>query len=320
MRTQTDATPPPCTNVRARGGRTPALILAGPSILVLCLGGCGEQKAAETGPLPTPGAVTSLAQPAGTAPTQPATLTVLQGFVSDGLRVLSNVAIDIVDGPLAGTTTLTDSSGKFAFSEAMALPVTVRLRRDGYVEKREVIRQKLPSYVLGLESLEAPFNFESGNYILRVSLDASKADSWFNLPQAPCAGIPAEALTHRFNANVSGSNSSRLVTITGEGLAFPSTVLVTLGNREAAVVWDTIVPIDKDLGSSRYVQIQGADSPVPGPISSSGSTVSISTPVDLMYCRLSRPRRAGDSCSVPSDRIEHHACTWDRAVLQFDRQ
>ena len=75
------------------------------------------------------------------------------------------------------------------------------------------------------------------------------------------------------------------------------------------MVWDSALPIDKDLGNLRYLTIGGADYSVPGPISSSGSTVSISTPLDLMSCQLSAPMRPGESCWVPSNRIAYHACT-----------
>ena len=164
--------------------------------MTLCIGGCGGAEPSGPGPLPASSpAVTP--SPVSPSTPNPATLFALQGYVNDGLRALSGVVMDIVDGPLAGATTVTDSSGKFAFPEPIALPLTIRLRRDGYAEKREVLREKRGVYSIELESLEVPFNFEPGNYALRLSLNPADAISWPNLPQAPCAGIPTEALTRR---------------------------------------------------------------------------------------------------------------------------
>ena len=290
-------------------------VLVSFSVVALCVSGCGGHEPGGTGPTSTPVTLSG------------ATLAVLQGFVGNRLNSpLSGVAIEIADGPLAGATTLSDTSGKFAFSEPAPLPVTVRLRRDGYAAKSETVRLKWPSYSFWLDELDQPFNFDLGNYILRVSLDQAEATSWPALPQAPCAGIPTEMLTHRFSATVTRLNTAdqfdHLVTVMGDGMPRPIAFGVALGAHEAAVRWDNFGPVDKDLGNFRYLQIMGSDSGTPGAISSSGSTVSLSNPLDIMYCQLSGPLRPANNCSqVPADQIlDYHACTWNRAVMRFERQ
>ena len=276
------------------------------SIMVLSLG-CGSGEVNGTGPsLVTSG-------------------TVLQGVVSDRVtNPLPGVAVDIADGPLAGATTLTDASGRYAFSEATPLPVTVRLRREGYAPKNEFIWQKLPGYWFWLSSLDAPFNFEPGNYRLRISLDPADATNW--IPRAPCGGIPTEALTHQLSAAVKLSNSGErfdhFVSVSGEGMAFTTGFSVALGIHEAAVMWDSTTFIARDLGNLRYVQIEGNDYGARGALSSSGSMVSISTPLSIDYCELSGPIGSGITCRhVPSSQIlDHHACNWNQAVMRFERQ
>ena len=320
MHTNTGATAQPSESMLA-SRRTASLVLVATWIAALCLGGCGKEDPGGPGPLPAPGAV---ATPTPT-PAPSLTMVSFKGYVGDRLGYpLSGVSIDLVDGPQAGATALTDEKGNYAFTDPVGLPVTVRLKRDGYAEKKEIVRTPAGFWFF-LDTLDRSyFNFEPGNYLLQLSLDPADATSW--IPQAPCAGIPAEALTQRFNATVTQGTSAaqftHRVTVSGEGLAFPAIFDVALGTHEAAVLWDTFVPIDKDLGNFRYLQIQGNDSGVQGPISSSGSTVSISTPLDLYYCQLSGPLRPANVCSqVPSSRIvDFHACTWKEAVMRFERQ
>ena len=173
--------------------RTVGLVLVGFSILALCVGGCGESV--PTAPDPTP--PSSPTPPPSPTPT----LARLQGYVL-GFRRLPH--------PAWRSTSWTGccrdrrrSRERTAGSHSRSLwelPVTLRLRRDGYAEKQESIRVKSSDYRFVLNVIA--FNFEPGNYLLRLSLDQSEATNSRYFPEAPCAGIPSEALTHQFNATV----------------------------------------------------------------------------------------------------------------------
>ena len=102
-------------------------------------------------------------------------------------------------------------------------------------------------------------------------------------------------------------------------MAFPAVFDIALGTRDAAVWWDTFVPIVKNLGDFRYLQIQGNDYGAQGPISSSGSTVFISTPLDIMYCHLSGPMRTNDCTQVPPNQILDHRVQLETGGLRFER-
>jgi len=133
MRTNTGVTARPFAGMLA-AKRTASLVLAGTWIAALCVCGCGKDELGGPGPLPPPPA-----PPPSPAP--PLTMVNFKGYVGDRLNYpLATVTIDLVDGPQTGETSVTGADGRFAFPEPVELPVTLRLKRDGYTEKQELIQ------------------------------------------------------------------------------------------------------------------------------------------------------------------------------------
>ena len=314
MRTNTGVTSRACAGLRAGIRRTSALVLVGFSILALCVAGCGKDEPVGPGPLP----------PSPLPLPSPLAKVNLQGYVLGHLNSrLSGVAIDIVDGPWSGAMTVTGADGRFTFPEPVELPVTLRLKRDGYVEKRELVRLASSDYKFVLDVIH--FDFEPGNYQLRTSLDPAEATNSPFFPEAPCAGIPSGVLNQQVSATVERfplTTSSFNYRVTLKEAMGPGFLYLALGAHDAAVWWETT--ITKDLGDFRYLHIYGSEDTWNslGPISSAGSTLSVTTYLEAMYCRLSGPLSPANYCSqVPSSqRLDYHACSWKQGVMRFERQ
>ena len=173
---------------------TSLLVLVGAASMALGVGACGKNEPDGSGPLPTPGAVTTASAAPSPSPAPPLTMVNFKGYVGDRLNYpLAGVTLDLVDGPQTGETSVTGADGKFAFSNPVGLPVTVRLKREGYAEKRELIRQQFnpAGFWFFLDTLDgAYFNFEPGDYLLRFSLDLAEATSWINTRHRAQASHP----------------------------------------------------------------------------------------------------------------------------------
>jgi len=87
-------------------------------------------------------------------------------------RPLEGVLIAALDGALAGTTTLTNTSGRFELTGAPAASVTVRVSRDGFRTRTQTLAWDTPASVqrspvpVWLETVEPPIGLESGDYTL----------------------------------------------------------------------------------------------------------------------------------------------------------
>src|SRR5512147_419411 len=102
--------------------RESALVVAigaGMAVLVTVLAACGQ------GGLAAPSA-------ASPAPGPPASVQV-SGHVYDTLsRPVAGAGVEVIDGPSAGTTTLTAADGAFTLSAAPSAGATVRATKAGY--------------------------------------------------------------------------------------------------------------------------------------------------------------------------------------------
>ena len=166
----------PRSRTRRELGRVESAALG----LLLCLAcACnGQPQAAPSGPAPSSGPQA-------------------RGYVADSaFRPLSGVRVEVVDGPTAGTSSISGSDGWFLVSIASdrAGEFTVRATRAGYVTVQQSFRSYTSSYgtfidgYVSLTPTDPPAVFEPGAY--SITLDF------------PCTEIPADLRTQTFPATV----------------------------------------------------------------------------------------------------------------------
>jgi hypothetical protein len=134
-------------------------------VLLAAIGfGCGDSRNA-TPPL----------TPSASAPV--ASQQSLAGYVADtAFRAVAGAKVEVLDGPQAGLSMLSDGGGQFTYTGTFASSVTLRVSKDGYVSATGTSRVSAPggrpwAYVR-LESVAAPANI-GGDYTLAFTADAS---------------------------------------------------------------------------------------------------------------------------------------------------
>jgi len=129
----------------------------------------------------------------GTAPTD--NRFQIGGSVYDtAFRLLVGARVEVVDGPLAGTSTITDSHGLFSFSDSRAASIlgqpsnfTIRIIKQGYVSAQA----QCCGYLYYLAPDRPPsISIESGEYSLTMVADEA------------CTDIPEDLRTQSFPATV----------------------------------------------------------------------------------------------------------------------
>jgi hypothetical protein len=153
-------------------------------LALFAVSGCSESRR-----LPSPVA------PSATAPASPTvSRQSLYGYVANtAFRAVAGAKIEVVDGPQAGTSILSDSGGLFSYAGDFATPVTMRVSRDGYMTATATSRVSAPGgrpwVYARLESVVPPANI-AGEYMLTLTADRS------------CTGIPADWRTRSYSATI----------------------------------------------------------------------------------------------------------------------
>src|SRR5206468_3096412 len=95
-------------------------------VLVAAIGfGCGESRNATPPLTPSSSASVALQQS-------------LSGYVADtAFRAVAGARVEVVDGPQAGLSIVSDAVGQFTYTGTFASPVTFRISKDGYISATE---------------------------------------------------------------------------------------------------------------------------------------------------------------------------------------
>ena len=106
----------------------------------------------------------------------------IRGSVSDTVRrPLPGALVAVLDGPLAGTTTLTDAEGKFELTGTAAGTATLRVSLDGFQTKTQSVLWRTPTSGAGvdgfiqLDTLEPSIGLDPGDYTLTIAIDLATA-------------------------------------------------------------------------------------------------------------------------------------------------
>lgn len=108
---------------------------------------------------------------------------------------LSDVRVEVVDGPRSGLVAATDDDGKYAFPGVFPDVITVRASKAGYTASLRTLPQQQP----WLEHVDVSFFLDtpsidiSGDYTVTIMADAS------------CSGIPEAARTRTYAATIDRS-------------------------------------------------------------------------------------------------------------------
>jgi hypothetical protein len=118
----------------------------------------------------------------------------LSGYVADtAFRAVTGARVEVLDGPQAGLSMVSDAVGQFTYTGTFTSPVSFRVSKDGYISATETSRVSAPggrpwAYVR-LETVAAPADI-AGDYTMTVIADSV------------CTGIPEEWRTRTYAATI----------------------------------------------------------------------------------------------------------------------
>jgi hypothetical protein len=126
-------------------------------------------------------------------------LSAIRGAVSDTVdRPIVGAAIRVIDGPLAGTSAVSDASGQFTIAGAFASDVTVTATQDGYISRTTKV-------ILADGTGPTAWAFFSlASTAPSVHLAAGAYDVIF-VPDPTCADIPDDERTLSFAGTLSAA-------------------------------------------------------------------------------------------------------------------
>jgi len=231
----------------------------------------------------------------------------LSGYVADtAFRAVAGARVDVLDGPQAGLSMLSDDAGQFTYTGTFTSSVTLRVSKDGYVSATGTSRISAPGgrpwAYLRLEPVAAPANI-AGDYTVTFTADAS------------CTSLPAEARSRTFAATIAATPDPavpagtlfRLV-ISGVPLVpgndgFPIGVAGSFVNLQ---VWNGEGPgVVERLAPRTYVGLFGSAGTTVG---ASGAPISASFDGTIEYCVATFDGDPSYGCtSVQTDRREQCA-------------
>lgn len=277
--------------------------------------GCGRQPS-PTAPDVNPGVSSSL----------PAGQTHIRGSVSDTVRrPLPGALVAVLDGPLAGTTTLTDAEGKFELTGTAAGTATLRVSLDGFQTKTQSVAWRTSTSGAGvdgfiqLDTLEPPIGLEPGDYTLTIAIDLVTATDTRGIPQAPCAGFPVKLASFNYRVQILEGTSGRYVRADNRPLHHEALFGFSVAGRFVGFEIDHGIP--EDFPGFRFLNILGVAPTRESPVAT-GSSLSIPFNGEFRYCELKSARGIYNDCSqVPSEQIvDYHSCTSDHARMVFTRR
>ena len=202
----------------------------------------------------------------------------IRGSVSDTVgRPLPGARIAVLDGPLAGATTLTDAEGKFELTGTAAGTATLRVSRDGFQTKTQSVLWRTPTGGVGvdgfirLDTLEPPIGLDPGDYTLTIAIDLATAVDHPGIPKAPCAGFPVNLASFTYRVQILEGTQGRYVRADDRPLRFEGLFGFSVAGQ---FVGFEIEGIPMDFPGLRFLTINGV-APTPEPAVATGSSVSI---------------------------------------------
>ncbi len=138
-------------------------------------------------------------KPAASSTASARVVTMIEGAVFDMVgRTVGGATVKIVDGPLAGTSTVSDAAGKFSFAGTFTKDATLTASVDGYQTDTQAM-----ALANGTGPVATVF-FSLASAAPSVHLDAGTYDLTF-ISDPTCDGIPDDQRTLSFSTAVSSA-------------------------------------------------------------------------------------------------------------------
>jgi len=176
-------------------------------IVALLTSACGGHPSAPA-PVPTP-------QPSG-SPGPVAVKNFVSGIVYDYIgRYVAQARIDVLDGPLMGSTAFTDAEGEFHFSGPSSGTIRLKISKNEYTSLTKTVYWG--SYTSFQIDQVPSLRLDPGSYTLTFALDLSSARGG---DESACDGFPRELATQSFQATVGRVDHYVDVLMTGPTLPY----------------------------------------------------------------------------------------------------
>ena len=256
----------------------------------------------------------------------PAGQTHIRGSVSDTVgRPLPGALVAVLDGPLAGTTKVTDAEGKFELTGTAAGTATLRVSRDGFQTKTQSVLWRSPTSGAGVDgfiqlvALEPPIGLDPGGYTLTIAIDLATAVDHPGIPKAPCAGFPVNLASFTYPVQILEGNYGRYVRGDNRPLHYEELFGFSVAGQFVGFEIDHGIP--HDFPGFRFLNIMGG-APTSEPAIATGSSLSIPFYGEFRYCELKSARGGYNDCSqVPAEQIvDYHSCSSDHATMVFTKR
>jgi carboxypeptidase family protein len=213
-------------------------------------------------------------------PPPPVEFSLFGSVVDTAIRPLSDVRVEVVDGPRAGTFVTTTASGTYELPGVFTDSVTVQASRDGFdTGTMHVGGQSGRRYLEIYLQPGTPSVTMTGDYTISFSSDAS------------CSALPDEVRTRTYNVTMTPGSFAGIPNqygaVLGGATFFPSvgsnTFSVHVAGTEANLSfgdpYDDGTSIVEEVGPSTYLAIWGG-----GVLSVGGATISGSFDGTFQYC------------------------------------
>lgn len=276
--------------------------------LAALLAACGGRNSSSIPSAPSSIATASLPGAQGANQVQ-------QGYVLDtAFRPLAGVRVEVLDGPQAGTSMISDATGQFQLTGLFASTNTFRATREGYVPATQGFSTSAPGgrpwLFFYLKPLTPPVNI-AGDYTLTFVADSA------------CSDIPDSLRTRTYEATITGANptnpadTSFQLTVRGAPLLEKFTGFTIGVAGDSLGFWlhgghdPTLV---EQLAASTYLAYSGWAEATVG--TSAVSTISTPFAGWIDYCVMNSPMSAPYNCGtsnwtgepIPGAAVEYAHC------------
>jgi Carboxypeptidase regulatory-like domain len=267
----------------------------------------------------------------------------IRGQVTDRIgRPINSAIVEVLDGPLAGTTRRSDENGRFELTSSDAISgttVTLRVSREGIQTRTANFHWRSPdvgglaSSSFWVDTFESPVGLDLGEYALSVAIDLAAATDHPSFPHAPCSEFPDMLAVRNYRAAIRIGSPlymfDRVVQTDDPRLLSPARSSFTLPTHlfSFAVVGPFMrfdmeeEGIFEELPGFRYLDIYGT-SPGTEPVVAEGSSISLPFKAFFSYCELTSPRGSYSFCSaVPRQMVvDFHTCVAERGTMVFTKR
>ena len=224
----------------------------------------------------------------------------LRGLLTDRTwRPVAGALVGILDGPLSGTTKLTDGAGRFDLRGTVVGAVTLCVSRDGFHTRTQTLSWPPPTSAgpvhvpFWLETLEPPIGLEPGDYTMTLAIDLATASNWID--KAPCAGFPVDLASRSYRVTI-GDGSSPMSAYNREVTAdhphaSVAPVRVRAAGRFVGSEWDD--PLTEEFPGLRHLSSSDeGESLSPGRWHSDQSITSWTRAAPVVFATLRTPNRS----------------------------